>query len=134
MRSHSHAACRWADSEELSEDEDLWAEMREFWSDGEEVDGVSRAPARRARKGPRKPRAPGQLRGGGQAYSKLRHQIVTHYNAVTQVCMHGGLLHFAHGTFLPLPSEIPNDYSRMQNHHGNKRRLPCLSCMLYSLA
>ena len=85
----SHAACRWADSEELSEDEDLWAEMREFWSDGEEVDGVGRAPARRARKGPRKPRAPGQPRGGGQAYSKLRHQIVTHYNAVTQVCVPG---------------------------------------------
>lgn len=103
MHPLSRAACRWADSEELSEDEDLWAEMREFWSDGEELDGVGRAPTRRARKGPRKPRAPGQPRGGGQAYSKLRHQIVTHYNAVTQVCHFGACS--AIGTLLPSRGE-----------------------------
>ena len=72
------------DSEELSEDEDLWAGMREFWSDGEELDGLGRAPARRARKGPRRQRGPNQPRAGGLGHSKLRHQIVTHYNAVTQ--------------------------------------------------
>lgn len=76
------------ESEELSEDEDLWAGMREFWSDEEELDGPSRAPARRARKGPRKPRGPNQPRTGGLSQSKLRHQIVTHYNAVTQACNH----------------------------------------------
>ena len=72
----------------MSEDEDLWAEMREFWSDGEELDGSSRAPARRARKGPRKQRGPHQPRTGGLSQSKLRHQIVTHYNAVTQAGSH----------------------------------------------
>ncbi len=78
--------CRWMDSEELSEDEDLWAEMREFWSDGEELEGLRKAPARRARKEPRRQRGPNQPRTGGLGHSKLRHQIVTHYNAVTQVC------------------------------------------------
>ncbi|CAL5228471.1 g11612 [Coccomyxa viridis] len=75
---------RWMDSEELSEDEDLWAEMREFWSDGEELEGLRKAPARRARKEPRRQRGPNQPRTGGLGHSKLRHQIVTHYNAVTQ--------------------------------------------------
>ena len=81
---------RWLDSEELSEDEDLWAEMKEFWSDVEDMgDGqTARGPARRVRRagaaagaGPKRQRGP-----NGLGPSKLRHQIVTHYNAVTQAC------------------------------------------------
>ena len=62
--------------------------MKEFWSDGEDMgDGqTTRGPARRVRRagaaagaGPKRQRGP-----NGLGPSKLRHQIVTHYNTVTR--------------------------------------------------
>ena len=78
------------------------------------LDGVGRAPTRCARKGPRKPRAPGQPRGGGQAYSKLRHQIVTHYNAVTQVCHFGGCS--CHRYSLAIPRGLAHAQEPLRGH------------------
>ena len=58
----------------FSDEEDLWGEVQDFWSDDEDEPGKRRRAARGA---PRPPRP------GGPA--KLRHHVVTHYNTVTQV-------------------------------------------------
>lgn len=75
--------CRMWDDMELSEDEELWAEMRQFWSDEEDDGDVNRTHWKRLRRGQqrsgsrRAPRAPGA--------GRQRHSVITHYNAVTQV-------------------------------------------------
>lgn len=58
-----------------SDDEDLWSELRDFWSDDEDA-GEAGKRRRAARTGQRAPRASGA--------AKPRHHIVTHYNTVTQ--------------------------------------------------
>ena len=70
---------RWSD-EDASDDEGLWNDVRGFWSDDEEEDfGGHWRKGRQARGGKREPRV------RGMTYSKPRHDIVTHYNATTQV-------------------------------------------------
>ncbi|KAK9840812.1 hypothetical protein WJX81_006676 [Elliptochloris bilobata] len=59
----------------LSDDEDLWGEVQDFWSDDEGAGEPGKR--RRAARGTPRP-----LRAGGPA--KPRHHIVTHYNTVTQ--------------------------------------------------
>ena len=73
---------------ELSEDEELWAEMRQFWSDDEDDGDVNRSHWKRLRRGQlRGSRGPGRTaRAAGG--SKQRHNVITHYNAVTQVYSH----------------------------------------------
>lgn len=70
---------------ELSEDEELWAEMRQFWSDDEGDGDVNRTHWKQLRRGQlRSSRGPGRApRAAGTG--RQRHSVVTHYNAVTQV-------------------------------------------------
>ena len=76
------------DDVELSSDDELWAEMREFWSDEEDgAGGQNRAHWKRLRRGAsgaRRARVPGLPRSSGQGRAP-RHAVITHYNAVTQV-------------------------------------------------
>lgn len=66
---------RWSD-DDLSDDEGLWNDVRGFWSDDEEESWGRKARARGAKREPR-------VRG--LTHSKPRHDVVTHYNAATQV-------------------------------------------------
>ena len=68
--------CRFWEEGGFSDEDDLWGEVQDFWSDDEEEAGKRRRAARGALRPPRP---------GGPA--KLRHHIVTHYNTVTQVGM-----------------------------------------------
>ena len=77
------------------------------------------APAR----GPESPGRPGSRGAVGQAYSKLRHQIVTHYNAVTQVRVCWDLFGPAIDCFLPLLCE-----SHVCRNYCKDVCLPCLAC------
>lgn len=70
---------------ELSEDEELWAEMRQFWSDDEEGGDLNRAHWKRLRRGQQRgSRGPGRAPRAAGA-GRQRHTVITHYNAVTQV-------------------------------------------------
>lgn len=70
---------------ELSEDEELWAEMRQFWSDDEEGGDLNRAHWKRLRRGQQRgSRGPGRAPRAVGA-GRQRHTVITHYNAVTQV-------------------------------------------------
>jgi hypothetical protein len=66
--------------------------MREFWSDEEDSQG-HKAHWKRLRRGggQRKSRAPGLMRSSGQG--RARHNIITHYNAITQVLSASAALH-----------------------------------------
>ncbi|BDA48164.1 hypothetical protein COCOBI_11-4240 [Coccomyxa sp. Obi] len=75
---------RFWDDMELSEDEELWAEMRQFWSDDEDDGDVNRSHWKRLRRGQlRGSRGPGRAPRAAGA-GKQRHNVITHYNAVTQ--------------------------------------------------
>ena len=76
MQDEGAAVRRFWEEGDFSDEDDLWGEVQDFWSDDEEEPGKRRRAARGALRPPR-PSGP----------AKLRHHIVTHYNTVTQVGM-----------------------------------------------
>ena len=72
---------RWSD-EDASDTEGLWNDVRGFWSDDEDADFSGHWRKGKQRGGKREPR----LRG--MTHARPRHDIVTHYNAATQVQCH----------------------------------------------
>lgn len=69
---------------DTSGDDELWGDLRGFWSDEDDQDFADHwKKLKKHRKGPSTNRGPGKT--SRSASNKVTHEIVTHYNSVTQV-------------------------------------------------